>query len=38
VKQGDIGIDLNIDGGPNMDIFSILLYADDIVCLAETEN
>ena len=30
---------MNIDGGPNIDyIFSILLYADDIVCLAETEN
>ena len=38
IKELNIGIDLNIDGGPNMDIFSILLYADDIVCLAETEN
>ena len=39
IKEANIGIDLNIDGGPNIDyIFSILLYADDIVCLAETEN
>ena len=38
IKEANIGIDLNVDGGPNIDyIFSILLYADDIVCLAETE-
>ena len=38
IKESNIGIDLNVDGGPNMDLFSILLYADDIVCLAESEN
>ena len=39
IKEANIGIDLNIDGGPNIDyIFSILFYADDIVCRAETEN
>ena len=38
IKEANIGIDLNVDGSPNIDyIFSILLYADDIVCLAETE-
>ena len=26
IKELNIGIDLNIDGGPNVDIFSILLY------------
>jgi hypothetical protein len=32
IKEANIAIDLNIDGGPNIDyIFSILLYADDIV-------
>ena len=36
IKDSNIGLDLNIEGGPNIDyIFSILLYADDIVCLAE---
>ena len=39
IKESNIGIDLNIEGGPNIDyVFSILLYADDIVCLAENEE
>ena len=29
---------MNVDGGPNIDyVLSILLYADDIVCMAESE-
>ena len=39
IKESNIGIDLNIGNEPNVDYkLSILLYADDIVCLAETEN
>ena len=39
IKESNIGIDMNVDGGPQIDyVLSILLYADDIVCLAETEN
>ena len=39
IKESNIGIDLNIEGGPNIEyIFNILLYADDIVCLAECET
>ena len=38
IKESNIGIDLNVEGGPNIDyVLSILLYADDIVCLAENE-
>ena len=38
IKESNIGINLNVDGGPNIDyVLSILLYADDIVCLAESE-
>ena len=38
IKDSNIGIDLNIEGGPDIGyIFNILLYADDIVCLAESE-
>ena len=39
IKESNIGVNLNVNGGPNIDYtFNILLYADDIVCLAETEN
>ena len=41
IKESNIGINLNlnVDGGPILDnLFNILLYADDIVCLAECEN
>ena len=39
IKESNIGIDLNIEGGPNIEyVLSILLYADDIVCLAENEE
>ena len=39
IKDLNLGLDLNIEGGPDMSyIFSILLYADDIVCLAENEH
>ena len=39
IKESNIGIDLNIEGGPNIEyIFNILLYADDIVCLDEYET
>ena len=39
IKESNIGIDLNVDGGSNLEyLFNILLYADDIVCLAECEN
>ena len=39
IKESNISINLNVDGGPNIDyVLSILLYADDIVCLAESET
>ena len=39
IKESNIGIDLNVEGGPHIDyVLSILLYADDIVCLAENED
>ena len=39
IKDLNLGLDLNIEGGPDMSyIFSILLYADDIVCLAENDH
>ena len=41
IKESNIGINLNlnIEGGPNIEyLLNILLYADDIVCLAECEN
>ena len=39
IKNSGLGIDLNIEGGPNIEqMISILLYADDIVCLADNEN
>ena len=41
IKESNIGINLNVDvdGVPNLNyLFNILLYADDIVCLAECEN
>ena len=41
IKNSNIGININIDieGGPNIEYISnILLYADDIVCLAESES
>ena len=38
IKESNIGLDLNVEGGPNIDYaLSILLYADDIVCLAENK-
>ena len=39
IKESKIGVNLNADGMPHSEyIFNILLYADDIVCLAENEN
>ena len=39
IKESKIGVNLNVEGMPHTEyIFSILLYADDIVCLAENEN
>ena len=38
IKDSKLGINLDIEGGPKIDyICNILLYADDIVCLAENE-
>ena len=40
IKNLNIGINLNFEGGQDIEhnILNILLYADDIVCLAESEN
>ena len=38
INNAKLGVNLNIEGGPEIDyVLSILLYADDIVCLAEDE-
>ena len=38
IKDSELGINLNVEGMPQLDyIFNILLYADDTVCLAENE-
>ena len=38
IKESKIGIEINLDNKSQIDIFNILLYADDIVCMAENEN
>ena len=39
IKESKLGIDLNVEGGLQMNyVLSILLYADDIVCFAEDES
>ena len=39
INRANLGVDLNVDGGPNFSAtLSTLLYADDIVCLASNEN
>ena len=41
IKNSNIGIKIKTEGDPNIDIdynLNVLLYADDIVCAAESEN
>ena len=38
IKEAGLGINIELDESAPLDLVSILLYADDIVCLSENET